>query len=95
MRRPRSKKPHEQFTEVTGDGRNDPLLEEFERMETVHQLEAAAGLSPGESAVWQRLRSGMEITEIARELQITKGNVSVKKHNALKKLGEARRASGL
>jgi DNA-binding CsgD family transcriptional regulator len=88
-------KPHEEFAEVTVDGRNDPLLEEFERMETVRQMEAAAGLSPGESAVWQRVRSGMEITEIAQELQITKGNVSVKKHNAFKKLDEARRASGL
>jgi DNA-binding CsgD family transcriptional regulator len=88
-------KPHEQFTEVTGDGRNDPGLEEFERMETLRETEAAAGLSPGEAAVWQRVRSGMEITEIAQELQVTKGNVSVKKHTALKKLDEASRVSGL
>jgi RNA polymerase sigma factor (sigma-70 family) len=88
-------KSHEQFTEAAGDGRNDQLLEEFERMETVLQMEAAAGLSPREAAVWQRVRSGMEIAEIAQELQITEGNVSVQKHNAIKKLDEARRASGL
>jgi hypothetical protein len=49
-------KPFEQLDEVTERGRSDQLLEEFERMETVRQLEETAGLSPGEAEVWQRVR---------------------------------------
>jgi DNA-binding CsgD family transcriptional regulator len=86
---------YEELDEVTGHSGTDQLLEDFERMETVRRLEEMAGLSLGEAAVWHRVRCGMEIAQIAEELEITENNVYVKKHNAIKKLGEARRASGL
>src|SRR5215204_961555 len=88
-------KTHMQFDEVSGDDQGDQLLEEFERMETLRQLEQATQLTRLEAAVWQRARDGLEIAEIAEELKISKNSVSVHKSNAVMKLCEARRASGL
>jgi DNA-binding CsgD family transcriptional regulator len=55
----------------------------------------AGGLSPQQTAVWQLMRRGMERAEIAAELGIPKGQISVVLHNAVKKVSEARKAAGL
>ena len=86
---------HIQFDEVTGHDQNDQVLEEFERMETLRQLEQTTQLTPLEAAVWQRADGGLKAAEIAEELEITKNSVYVHKSNAVKKLREAKRASGL
>lgn len=74
---------------------NDENLARIEDAELLDSLEQVAGLSPQQTAVWRRLRQGMEIAEIAVELGISKNSVSVQKNNAIKKLKEARRAAGL
>ena len=86
---------HEQFDEATRPGQDDGLLKEFELMETMRLLEQEARLSQQEAEVWQRHRQGMEDAEIAAELKITANNAYVAKHNATKKLIEARKAAGL
>lgn len=73
----------------------DEQIAELERKETLDALEKKAGLSQQQAAVWQWLRRGTEIKEIAAELGISENSVSVQKHNAVKKLKEARRAAGL
>lgn len=69
----------------------DEQIAELERKETLDALEKKAGLSQQQAAVWQWLRRGTEIKEIAAELVISENSVSVQKHNAVKKpkrLGE-------
>jgi RNA polymerase sigma factor (sigma-70 family) len=73
----------------------DEQMAELERKEILDALEQAAGLSPQQAAVWQRLRRGMRISEIAAELGVSENSVSVQKHNAIKKLKEAKRAAEL
>lgn len=73
----------------------DEQMVELERKEILDALEQAAGLSPQQVEVWQLLRRGKEISEIAAELDISKNSVSVQKHKAVEKLKEARRAAGL
>jgi RNA polymerase sigma factor (sigma-70 family) len=81
--------------EVTTIISEDEQIAELERKETLDALEKKAGLSQQQAAVWQWLRRGTEIKEIAAELGISENLVSVQKHNAVKKLKEARRAAGL
>jgi RNA polymerase sigma factor (sigma-70 family) len=73
----------------------DEQMTELERKEMLDALEQEADLSPQQAEVWQRLRRGMEIKAISSELGISENSVSVQKHNALKKLKEAKRAVGL
>jgi RNA polymerase sigma factor (sigma-70 family) len=80
---------------------SDEDLAEFEREETLRlrrqqldELEQVAGLSPQQTEVWRRSYKGMEIAEIAAELGISENQVSVQKHNAAKKLSDARKAAG-
>jgi RNA polymerase sigma factor (sigma-70 family) len=73
----------------------DEQMAELERKEILDALEQAAGLSPQQAEVWQLLRRGKEIREIATELGITKNSVSVQKCKAVEKLKEARRVAGL
>ncbi len=82
-------------------GAEDEDLAEFVLQETLrsHQqldaLEQVAELSSQQAAIWERLRNGKEIAEIAAELDITVNHVSVQKHNAIKRLGAVRKAAGL
>jgi DNA-binding CsgD family transcriptional regulator len=86
---------HIHFDELAGYDKSDQVLEEFERTETLRQLEQATQLAPLEAAVWQRAHGGLKAAEITEELGITKNSVYVHKSMAAKKLGEASRASGL
>lgn len=79
----------------------DMDIEAFELEETRRQqrqqldvLEKAAKLSSRETEVMWRVRKNMTDAEIASELEITTNNVYVTKHNATKKLKEARKAAG-
>jgi hypothetical protein len=76
----------------------DRDIEDFVLREEVRQqldaLEQAAAFSPQEAQVWQLLRKDMDIGEIAVELSIPKGQVSVVAHRARRKAREAREAAG-
>lgn len=85
----------------TQAGKTDSDLEDFEISETLRQqrqqldhLQEVANLSPQQNEIFNRVRRGMEIKEIAAELGISENQVSVQKHNAMKKLSQAREAAG-
>jgi hypothetical protein len=67
--------------------RNDFELRELAR-EQLDTLEEAAQLSPQQTEVWRRLRMGMGIEQIGAELDIPKTQVSVVKHEAMRKLSK-------
>jgi hypothetical protein len=81
----------------------DVDIEDMELKLTMHQqrqqldalIETALGGAPQQKAVVQRRRRGMEFVEIAAEMGIPENQVYVQYHNAIKKLGEARKAAGL
>lgn len=99
-----TKRPEKLTSLETGHtpGSEDELLAEFERQTTLEQqsdqlskLEELTAFPPREGAVWHRIRRGMEVVEIATELGMTKNNVYVHTHNAIKRLSKARKAAGL
>lgn len=76
---------------------DDELLE-FERREEARQkldaLEQKAKLSRQQAEIWRRLRRGMEIVEIAGELNIPRKQVSTQKKRIKRKMQRARAAGG-
>jgi DNA-binding NarL/FixJ family response regulator len=75
----------------------DDVLE-FERREEARQkldaLEQEAKLSKQQTEIWRRLRRGMEIAEIAAELDIPKRQVSTQKKRIKRKVQKVRAAAG-
>jgi hypothetical protein len=67
--------------------RNDFELRELAR-EQLDALEETAQLTLQQTEVWRRLRTGMGIEEVSTELGISKKQVSVVKHVAMKRLRE-------
>ena len=75
----------------------DDILE-FERREEARQkldaLEQEAKFSKQQTEIWRRLRRGMEIAEIAAELDIPKRQVSTQKKRIKRKVQKVRAAAG-
>lgn len=73
-------------------------LSNFERREEARQqldsLEKSVTLSKQQAEIWQRLRQGMEIAEIASELEIPRNQVSKQKARIKGKMQKARTAVG-
>jgi DNA-binding CsgD family transcriptional regulator len=73
-------------------------LSEFERREEARQkldaLEQKAKLSKQQTEIWHRLKRGMEIAEIAGELEIPKKQVSTQKARIKRKMQKVRIAVG-
>jgi hypothetical protein len=68
--------------------------EEAARQE-IDMLEEAAELKGQVAAVWKGVRDRLSPEEIAEELGISRNQVYVQKHDAIKRLREARKAAGL
>jgi DNA-binding CsgD family transcriptional regulator len=73
-------------------------LSDFERWEEARQqldsLEKYITFSEQQAEIWQRLKRGMEIAEIASELDIPRQQVSTQKARIKRKMQKARRAVG-
>ncbi len=73
-------------------------LSDFERREEARQqldsLEKNVTLSKQQAEIWQRLRQGMEIAEIASELEIPRNQVSKQKARIKRKMQKVRTAVG-
>jgi DNA-binding NarL/FixJ family response regulator len=73
-------------------------LSDFERREVARQqldsLEKSVTLSKQQAEIWQRLRQGLEIAEIASELEIPRNQVSKQKARIKRKMQKARKAVG-
>jgi len=73
-------------------------LSEFERREEARQkldaLEQKAKLSKQQTEIWYRLKRGMEIAEIAGELEIPKKQVSTQNARIKHKMQKVRIAVG-
>jgi RNA polymerase sigma factor (sigma-70 family) len=77
------------------DPETDSALEDFELREILRQLVQAAGLSPRQAEVLDRVQGGMEDAEIAADLGITRNNVYATKSTAIKKVMKAFEAASL
>jgi DNA-binding CsgD family transcriptional regulator len=73
-------------------------LSNFERREEARQqldsLEKSVTLSKQQAEIWQRLRQGMEIAEIASELEIPRQQVSTQKARIKRKMQKVRTTVG-
>jgi DNA-binding CsgD family transcriptional regulator len=76
----------------------DDEISKFELQEEARQkiaaLEEKAGLSKQQAEIWRRLRRGMEIAEIAGDLDIPGKQVSTQKRRIKRKMQSVREAVG-